>query len=311
MDLDYKTIFQRNYGVFNESEQQRIRHTRTLVIGDTGTGELISVILARSGVERFVICGEGVYAPSDMNRQICCFSDTIGRNKVVQLRETIASINPNSTVITHDHLPSVETLDRIVPEADIVIPAVADLSYSILLFRAAKRHGKPAVLCLPLGSMGWVSVFQENGPTIEEVLGIPEVDYEALHRLIHSREYRCAQYNLITAGDWQVDWFWEYFKGRRPLALICPVEWMLASLGALETLKLASGKWEPKQAPRCWYVRKGRISDARFSRFLRYHRKLGWLIFGSRFGTRLHKPALQFWRYFFRYQSFRQNRRGH
>jgi len=279
-----------------------------LIVGDTGTGEMISVILARSGIERFIISGKDVYVPSDMNRQLCCFSDTIGKNKVAQIRDAIVSINPNSNVITYDHLLSEKEADQLVLEADIVIPAVDDLSYSILLFRAARRHGKPAVLCLPSGSMGWVSVFIEKGPTIEEVFGIPPLDYQELRQVMHSKGFRCAQYNLITSGDWRVEWFWDYFRGNRPLALFCPIECIAASLAAFETLKIASGKWEPKMAPQCWYMRKARVSASRFSRIMRYHRKLGWLFFGSGIGTLFHEKVLWFWHKFFSYLKSRQNR---
>lgn len=307
MDLNHRTLFQRNYGIFNEYEQERIRHTRVLIIGDTGTGETISVILARCGVEEFIIAGEGTYVPSDMNRQICCFSDTIGKSKVDRIQASILSINPNSKVAAYGHRLSEEEVNRLIIEADIVIPAVEDLSYSILIFRAARRHGKPAVLCMPSGSMGWVSVFKEKGPTVEDVFGIPKLDYEGLRQVMHSKEYRCAQYNFITAGDWRADWFWEYFRGNRPLALFCPVEWMMASLAALETLKLASRKWKVRESPRCWYVRKGKVFASRFSRFVQYHRRLGWLIFGSGHGKRVHKLALWFWRKFFKYLKARQD----
>ena len=307
MDLDYEIIFQRNYGIFDKDDQERIKRTRVLIVGDSGVGETIAIILARSGVERLSIAGEDYYEPADMNRQTCCFSDTIGRKKVDVIRETILSINPRADIRTH-RLPSDTDLDSLVTEADVVIPAVDDFPYSIQLFRAARRHAKPAVLCLPSGSMGYVSVFPEEGPTLEDMLGVPVLDYDEMHELIHTREYRCGQYNLITAGDWRVDWFWEYFKGERPLALICPVEWMLTSLAAMETLKIASQKWPPMEAPRCWYARNGKISDSRFSWFLRWHRKLGWQIFGSETGKRLHKVGLWFWRPFFRYLKGRQEK---
>ena len=307
MDLDYKSLFQRNYGIFTESEQERIRNTRVLIVGDTGTGEVISVILARSGVEQFIVSGKEAYIASDMNRQICCFSDTIGKSKVAQIKDTILSINPNCKVIAYDHLPSEKEMDQLVPEADIVIPAVDDLAYSVLLFRAARRHGKPAVLCLPSGSMGWVSVFKVKGPTIEDVLGIPKVDYEGMRLVMRSAIYQCAQYRLITAGDWRVQWFWEYFRGNRPLALLCPVEWMMDSLAALETLKIASGKWASKDAPRCWYMRRGKISASRFSRIMSYHRKLGWFVFKTKSGKRFHKHAMWFWNHLFDYLKAQQN----
>ena len=308
MNLDYTSIFQRNYGIFTENEQARLRRMRVLIIGDTGVGETISLVLARSGVEEFVILGEGVYDPTDMNRQICCFSDTIGQKKVDRIRDAILSINPNANIVAHRQLPTEKEMDRLVIQADVVVPAISDFPYSILVFRAARRHAKPAVLCLPCGSLGYVSVFTAQGPSIEEVLGIPKLSYEEMQMVVHTKEYRCAQYNLITTGDWRVDWFWDYFKGTRPLPIICVVEWMLASLAAMEILKLATKKWTPKLAPRCWYARKGKISDSSFSGFLRLHRKLGWLIFGSGFGMRFHKQALWFWRYFFKYLKYRENR---
>jgi hypothetical protein len=155
--------------------------------------------------------------------------------------------------------------------------------------------------------MGWVSVFKARGPSIEEILGIPKLDYEGLRGLIHSTIYQCAQYRLITAGDWRVDWFWEYFKGNRPLALFCPVEWMMDSLAALETLKIASGKWASKDAPRCWYMRRGKISASRFSRSMSYHRKLGWFVFKTGSGKRFHKHAMWFWNHLFDYLKAQQN----
>jgi molybdopterin/thiamine biosynthesis adenylyltransferase len=309
MKLDYQIFFQRNYGIFSENQQERIRRMRVLILGDTGVGELISMILARSGLEKFVILGEGIFEPSDMNRQICCFIDTIGRKKVDMIRDAILSINPDADIVTHDRLPSEKEMACLVVQADVVIPAVDDFPYSILTFRMARKYGKPAVLCLPSGSMGWVSVFTDQGPCIEEVLGIPKLNYEGMKLLLHSREYRCAQYNLITAGNWRVDWFWDYFKGNRPLPLICPIEWMLTSLAAMEILKIATQKWTPKQAPRCWYARNGKISESRFSRFLRWHRRLGWLIFGSGIGMRFHKPALWFWRFFFEHLKDREGRK--
>lgn len=309
MNLDYQIIFQRNYGIFTDAQQERIRRLRVLIIGDTGVGELISVILARSGHEEFVILGDGVYEHADMNRQICCFSDTIGRKKVDVIREAIVSINPNANIVTHDRLPSEKEIASLLVQTDVVIPAVDDLSYSILVFRMARRYGRPAVLCLPSGSMGWVSVFTDQGPSLEDVLGIPKLDYEGMRMLLHSREYRCAQYNLITAGDWRVDWFWDYFKGNRPLPLVCPIEWMLTSLAAMEILKIATKKWTPKLAPRCWYAHNGKISDSRFSSFLRWHRRLGWLIFGSGIGIQFHKHALWFWRFVFRHLKDREGRK--
>ncbi len=301
MDLNYNNLFGRNLGIFTADEQERIRDARVVIIGDSGTGEILSTLLVRCGVTKLIVAGEDTYIPSDMNRQVGCFSDTIGKNKVEVIRDTVLSINPDARITAYNHLPAGEEMDRIIRSGDIVIPAVDDLAYSVLLFRTARKYEIPAVLCLPSGTTGWVSVFRGDSPALEDMFGIPKLDYHDLVSVMRTEEYRCAQYNYVTSGDWRVDWFFKYFTGNRPLALICPVEWMAASLAALEALKVLSGKWPAMEAPRCWYLRKGKVSASRFSPLIRYHRKLGWLIFGSDRGKIPHKLTHLIWKKFFEY----------
>ncbi len=306
---DYRMLFGRNLGVLTEAEQERIRKTRILIIGDTGSGETLCSALARCGFERIAIAGEGRYAPADTNRQIGCFVDTLGRPKVEVTAETVRAINPGAKVTVYPRLPTEEEIPGLVAGADIVIPAVDDLPYSILIFRACRTLGKPAVLCLPAGALGWVTVFTPESATIEQAMGIPILDYQGLQRVIHSKEYRCAQYHYITQGDWQVDWFFDYFSGRRPLALLCAAEWTLVSLAALETVKIATGRWRPILAPRCWLLKHGRLKVARFSRLMRLHRRLGWLIFGTPQGLRRHRWTHYLWKKIFGYLKYRQKNR--
>lgn len=298
---DYQERFQRNYGIFEEAEQEKIRRTKVLVVGCTGSGETISIILARCGVENFVLVDEDSYQASDMNRQPGCFTETIGANKGETVAKEIKGINPQAKVEVITTWPLPNAFDDLVQKADLVIPAHDDLPYSLMVFRSARRLGKTAILCLPSGAMGWVSVFPPRGKTVEDALGVPKLDYENLQAVVKSPEYQCAQYNFITRGNWRMDWFFDYFKGQRPLALICSVEWLAASLAALEALKVASEKWKPVAAPRCWYISKARVRLGRFSRFVYWHRKLGWMIFSSRLGKILHRPAVWFWHAFFSY----------
>jgi hypothetical protein len=103
-----------------------------------------------------------------------------------------------------------------------------------------------------------------------------------------------------------MEWYREYFRGGRPRAQICAVAWLAASLAALATLKVSSGIWPFVCAPRCWSIQKADVSLSRFSRLAKYHRKLGWLIFGGRRGRSLHRWTGLFWNRFFRYWQERQ-----
>lgn len=307
MHFEYGELFGRNYGILTSEQQERIKKTRIVIFGDSGTGEILATLLARSGFTDFIIAGRDVYEPSDMNRQIGCFIDTLGRRKTDVIRDTLLSINPGIRITIHRVLPAEDEIDQLVAAGDIIIPAVDDLSYSVLLFRAARKFGIPAILCVPSGTAGWVSVFTAESPTLEDMFGIPKLDYPGLVSVMRSREYRCAQYNYVIDGDWRIKWFFDYYTGQRPLALICPVEWMAASLASLEAMKIASDRWEPMIAPRCWILKKGRVSASRFSLFVRTHRKLGWALFGTDRGIRLHKLTHAIWKRFFDYLRYRES----
>lgn len=304
----YTTLFNRNYGIFSTAQQERIRRTRILIVGDSSVGETLAVLLARSGCGHFILIGQDAYEPADMNRQPCCLADVLGRSKVSVIAEVLKSINPEISVDVSRTLPPPVALDAWMSRADIVIPAVDDLAYSVLLFRAARQNGKTAVLCMPSGVMGWVSVFTPESRTLEDCFGIPDLDYEGLTDVVRTPEFKCAQYHYITTGGWRMDWYREYFRGERPLAQICAVAWLAASLAALETLKIVSGKRPFVCAPRCWSIQEAEVSLTRFSRLAEYHRKLGWLIFGGRRGRPLHRWTGLFWSRFFRYWQERQRR---
>ena len=94
--MEYDQLFYRNRGVFSKGEQQGIRQGRILIVGCGGIGGAVAIMLARSGVGRFLIVEPDRYEPTNMNRQIACFAHTIGRNKAQVVKEHIQRINPES-----------------------------------------------------------------------------------------------------------------------------------------------------------------------------------------------------------------------
>ncbi|HQP31124.1 MAG TPA: ThiF family adenylyltransferase, partial [Deltaproteobacteria bacterium] len=65
----YQELFARNYGIFSQAEQERLRQACILIVGCGGIGGTVAVMLARSGVGRFILVEFDDYSPSNMNRQ--------------------------------------------------------------------------------------------------------------------------------------------------------------------------------------------------------------------------------------------------
>ncbi len=95
---EYKSLFERNYGVFSPDEQEKLRNANILIIGSGGIGGIVAISLARCGVENMTIYEFDSFQVSNLNRQICCNIDTLGQNKGVVTKEEILKINPQAKI---------------------------------------------------------------------------------------------------------------------------------------------------------------------------------------------------------------------
>jgi len=254
-ELDYKTLFGRNYGIFTEEEQEGIRNGKVAMIGCGGIGGAMALALARSGVENFVLVDPDIYEASNMNRQMSCRVDTLGEKKVDATKEDIHNINPNANVETYPD-PELDDLDEIIEEdLDVLVGVADDFPYAIIAMRKAKKKGIDCVTAYPTGALVRVTTFLADGPEPEEAFGLPQgLQYETLHDLMFSEKNRKRFSSTLEfykeEGDWREDWFEEFLELEKPFPQITPFVWTGSSLGSLEVLKLLSGKWEPMACPK-------------------------------------------------------------
>ncbi len=267
MNPSYEQLFAVNWGLLSEDEIKKIRNTRVFVCGCGGVGGSVSIILARTGVEHFTLADPEDYEPSNTNRQIACFADTLGKNKAEVIASEIRRINPGVEVRALKKL-SPRGVTKIVKEADVVIPAADDFAWSIVVARKAAESGKPVVIGYPTGLLGRVTVIPP-GKQVERYFGLPPgLPYRLLRRLINSsrlrRRFRAQLEFYKKEGHWREDWFERFLRGEVSLPQICPVVWLTASLVALEVIKLVTGRFKTVEAPAHWYVTPTGISIKNF-----------------------------------------------
>ena len=256
MKLEYEDLFRVNLGIFSEEEVGRIRKTRVFIGGCGGVGGVIAIVLTRSGVENFVLCDPGKFEPSNVNRQITCFVDTLGKNKAEVTAKEMRRINPRVRVEISDC--RLEEVEKRIPEVDVVVPAADDFAWSIMVARMARNHGKHVVVAYPTGMLGRVTVIPPD-QALERLFGLPpSLPYPVLKRLMNSPRLRKMFAKELEfykkEGRWREEWFDQFLEMKVSLPQICPMVWATACLAALEVLKLATGSFKPVQAPKHWYI---------------------------------------------------------
>lgn len=251
----YEQLFERNYGIFTPEEQSRIRDAKVVIIGCGGIGGVVATILARSGLGHFILYDFDIYQPSNMNRQITCFVDTLGCNKAECVKEALLKINPEAEVTVCERALLLEEMDKAIMMGDVFLPAADEWPLSIAALGRAKELGKPAIMAYPVGALARVSTFLPDSPYAAECLVMPyKASYEVLMAFMDNPQNRKILQYYCTEGAWQPDWFEDWCESKRPHAQMCAMVWLTGALAALEIIKLVSGKWEPVAAPRYWSI---------------------------------------------------------
>jgi molybdopterin/thiamine biosynthesis adenylyltransferase len=273
----YEQLFERNYGIFEAEEQARIRDARAAIVGCGGIGAVTAVALARSGLGHFSLYEFDTYSPSNMNRQITCFTDTLGMNKAMAVRDSILSINSEAEIDICMHAVTPEEIDEVILDGDVFLPAADNWALSITMLDRAKQLGKPAIMAYPVGALGRVSTFLPESPYAAECVAIPpHLSYVEMKAFMEDPNNRRILQYYQTVGGWRQEWFDQWCESKQPHPQICTIVWITGVLAAMEILKLVSGKWQPVVAPRYWHVTPSGARMATFSPARRWLARQHW-----------------------------------
>ena len=238
----YKSMVNRNLGLFSEERQQRIKDSCVALCGLGGVGGPISEILCRLGVGSFKLLDHGAFEPTNTNRQIFCFTDTDGRMKTDVTEEYLRKINPEVKTekyveITEENVePFLEGVDVAVLSIDSAIPC-------LILGRATRRRGIPLVEGWA-GVFGNVRVFTSDTPSLEEVYGFPTVGREISSiseeeaGLLMVQSLRATVAQIPEVGAYYKDSDWQRLQEKNEGTTLCPCVWLTCVLMANETMKI-------------------------------------------------------------------------
>ena len=144
--------------------QRRLKAGRVLCVGAGGLGAPASLYLAASGVGKLTICDPDDVDLTNLQRQIVHYTDSIGRKKVESARDTLARINPETSVRIVAERVAGARLESLVKSADLVIDATDNFATRHAINRACVRFARPLVSGAAIRFDGQISVFDLRDP---------------------------------------------------------------------------------------------------------------------------------------------------
>ena len=169
----YQQLTSRNIGLLSEQQQARLKSSCVAVCGLGGLGGAVAEILARTGVGAFKLMDRGTFEPTNLNRQIYCFSDTEDRLKTDVTEEYLKRINPG--IKTEKYLEVTDkNIQSLLHGVDAVALCVDAIIPILLLSRVAREKKIPLAESWAV-AYGNVRVFNEQTPSLEEVYDFPTI----------------------------------------------------------------------------------------------------------------------------------------
>jgi molybdopterin/thiamine biosynthesis adenylyltransferase len=139
--------------------QQRIVAGHALVIGAGGLGSPVLLYLGSAGVGTITVVDHDTVDRTNLQRQIAHTEARVGTPKVASAAAAIAALNPEVRVQALQQRADAELLDRLVPQADVVLDCSDNFTTRQAVNAACVRHRRPLVSGAAIGLDGQISVW--------------------------------------------------------------------------------------------------------------------------------------------------------
>ena len=131
---------------------EKLENSHVAVFGLGGVGSWCAEALARSGVGRMTLVDRDTVGESNINRQLCAYSSTVGRAKTVVMAEHLRDVNPDIRVSCIEGHYEAADRERFFADYDFVVDCIDLVSCKIDLILSCRERGIPIVSALGTGN---------------------------------------------------------------------------------------------------------------------------------------------------------------
>ena len=168
-DGDEKMYLKNRYDrnrIFSIDQQDELGEKKAAVIGCGGLGGYAIEMLARAGVGHLRVCDGDVFDETNLNRQLLCTEDVLGKSKAEAAAERIKAVNSKTDAEAFCCNLTEENADEILAECDVVIDALDSVGAKLMLQRACRRQEIPMIHGAIGGWFGQVTTIFPGNDTL-------------------------------------------------------------------------------------------------------------------------------------------------
>ncbi len=157
--------FERNK-IFSRAQQEKLSQKRAAVIGCGGLGGYAIEMLARAGVGYIIVCDGDVFDETNLNRQILCTENNLGKSKAEAAAERINAINSEVKSEPFSCNLTEENASEIMGGCDVVIDALDSVCGKMMLQKVCRMYDIPMVHGAIGGWFGQVTTIFPGNDTL-------------------------------------------------------------------------------------------------------------------------------------------------
>ena len=155
--MAFEHRYDRNNQALSDRECQALSECKVAVIGCGGLGGYVAEHLVRVGVGTLRLVDADVFEESNLNRQLFCTEDALGRAKVEVAAERLAKVNSEVQVETLNTLLTSDNAFNLIDGCQCVVDCLDNVASRFQLARACQEAGTPLVYGAIAGWFGQVS----------------------------------------------------------------------------------------------------------------------------------------------------------
>lgn len=159
--------FRRQRELFSSADMRKLLSLRVFIAGCGALGGEVANLLCRMGFGAFRLCDPDVFEESNLNRQLFCNENTLGKAKAETLGQGLLDIAGYLEVEALVIAADAENLPRLLDGMDLAIDCLDSISAKKMLEDAALRLGIPCLHGSINGEEGLVSLALPGGPRLE------------------------------------------------------------------------------------------------------------------------------------------------